>query len=385
LKIAIVAGDASPALATDDAPGGRHSRVAGLARALAERGHQVTVHGRRSRPGLPDRAELGPGLVAVHVTAGPAEPLGAAARLETLPARAAWLLECWTADRPDVVHACGWDAGLAALAAAHELPGLPVVHERLGEDPVRAGEEPPPPDVLERLHRLRSALVRGALAAVAQSAAERDRLVRLGLDRRRIQIIPPGVDTEHFVPPPTPVRREASGRVLCLDGRDGQCGLAPIVTAMTGLPGARLTVAGGSRPKRAPRRVEYLGAVPYRAVPELLRAADVLATSPRPDGGGSAALEAMACGVPVVGADVGVLQDLVVHQVTGLLVPAGRPDLMADAVRQLLHGEARRYALGIAGADRARARHAWPRIAAELEDFHRHWTTQAAGAPAHRS
>jgi glycosyltransferase involved in cell wall biosynthesis len=58
---------------------------------------------------------------------------------------------------------------------------------------------------------------------------------------------------------------------------------------------------------------------------------------------------------------------------------------MADAVRQLLHGEARRYALGIAGADRARARHAWPRIAAELEDFHRHWTTQAAGAPAHRS
>jgi glycosyltransferase involved in cell wall biosynthesis len=101
-------------------------------------------------------------------------------------------------------------------------------------------------------------------------------------------------------------------------------------------------------------------------VPELLRSADVVACVPWYEPFGMVALEAMACGVPVLATAVGGLVDTVVDGVTGVHVPPRRPDEVADALRMLLAQPRLRAAMGGAGAERARARYGWDAIAADV-------------------
>ncbi|WP_037577118.1 glycosyltransferase family 4 protein [Phaeacidiphilus oryzae] len=259
-------------------------------------------------------------------------------------------------------------------------------------------------------------LARTSQGLLARSEAEEEAALRLGAPRENIRLIPSGVDTELFHPEavPMPPRQRGrrpqaaepkpgagkgaqsdataaaaakaatagaksggatrpdgsdSPRVLCLDG--GGPARATAIAAIRAIPEARLTVAGGTAHEPVRRgRVELLGPVPHTAVPRLLADADVLVSTPDRDSGGSAALEAMACGVPVVATDVGALSDLVLDQITGLLVPPRRPDLVARAIRRVLHRSSWQLALGTAGRDRACARHDWDRVATETERFY---------------
>jgi glycosyltransferase involved in cell wall biosynthesis len=100
-------------------------------------------------------------------------------------------------------------------------------------------------------------------------------------------------------------------------------------------------------------RVELLG---ERAdVPELLAEADVFVLSSRSEGLPMSILEAMAAGLPVVASEVGGVGELVVAGETGLLVPPGRPDALAAALRTLLVDASRRERMGAGGRRRAAA------------------------------
>jgi glycosyltransferase involved in cell wall biosynthesis len=99
-------------------------------------------------------------------------------------------------------------------------------------------------------------------------------------------------------------------------------------------------------------------------VPALLRSADAVVCVPWYEPFGIVPLEAMACGRPVVASAVGGIQDTVVDQVTGLLVPPRRPDALAAALRDLLASPTMGAAYGIAGRDRVLARYDWERVAA---------------------
>jgi glycosyltransferase involved in cell wall biosynthesis len=106
--------------------------------------------------------------------------------------------------------------------------------------------------------------------------------------------------------------------------------------------------------------VEFAGFVldvrPY------LASADVFAMPSLSEGLGVAALEAMATGKPVVATDAGGLPESVIHQETGLIVPAGKPQLLADALIILLQHPARARQMGEAGRARALAQYDRPRI-----------------------
>jgi len=110
-------------------------------------------------------------------------------------------------------------------------------------------------------------------------------------------------------------------------------------------------------------RVELLGRVTQDDLPALYRSADVVACTPWYEPFGLVALEAMACGVPVLVSAVGGLVDTVINGVTGVHVPPRRPDAIATALNVLIDDPVLRRALGRAGAVRARARYGWATIA----------------------
>jgi glycosyltransferase involved in cell wall biosynthesis len=128
-------------------------------------------------------------------------------------------------------------------------------------------------------------------------------------------------------------------------------------------------------------RVRLLGGVERAALPALLRSADVVACCPWYEQFGMVAVEAMACGVPVVVSAVGGLAETVQDGVTGVHVPPRRPDRIADAMTELLDDPERRRCMGAAGVSRAQ-RYGWDRIAAETLEVGRSLVSTAPGRPA---
>jgi D-inositol-3-phosphate glycosyltransferase len=389
MRVAMVSEHASPLAALGGVDqGGQNVHVAALAAELARRGVAVVVHTRRDDAVMPRRVELAPGAVVDHVDAGPPEPIPKDLLLPYMGDFADELRRAWRRERPDVVHAHFWMSGLAALAAAAPL-GIPVVQtfHALGVVKRRhqGAKDTSPPERLE----IERDILRRADAIVATCSDEVFELRRLGAHVHKVSVVPCGVDVDLFHPDgPAEGRAGGAQRIVVVSRLVERKGIGDVVAALAELPGTELVVAGGGsaaelrRDPEANRlrelarqagvadRVELHGTLERRAVPPLLRSADVVVCVPWYEPFGIVPLEAMACGVPVVASAVGGLADTVVHGATGLHVPPRRPDLVAEAVRSLLADPELRARLGAAGWERVRTRYTWSRVAdATLEAY----------------
>ena len=373
--------------------GGQNVFVADLATEMGRQGHHVTVYTRRDSPDLPDRVRLSPGVTVEHVPVGPATPLPKDELLHLMPDFGRYLEKRWAQSPPYVAHAHFWMSGLAALRAADALGGrIPVVQtfHALGSVKRRhqGGKDTSP---IERL-RLEPAIGRTVQAVIATCTDETRELLRMGVPRERIRVVPCGVDLERFCPD-GPVDRsgaaelEAPGwpqtRLVALSRLVERKGVDTAIEALAQIPGAELVVAGGppfadldddeevGRLRQVAReigvhgRVSFLGRVARDQVPALLRSADLVVTLPWYEPFGMVPLEAMACGRPVVATGVGGHLDSIVNGVTGVWVPPRRPGEAARRIRSLLADGTRATAMGFAAADRARSRYSWERIAQE--------------------
>jgi D-inositol-3-phosphate glycosyltransferase len=353
------------------------TRVHELSAALVGLGHDVTVYMRRDGSGAAPAA----GYRVVAVPAGPARPLPDADLLAHLDEFARFVRERWAAEPPDVVHAHRWLAGLAATAAG-EATGVPVVQtfhdladiERRHLD----GEQP-----RERAGTERTVANEARWIAAACTDELRE-VLRLGVPRARISVVSGGVDLERFVPEGEraprgkyPHRLVAAGDLLPPKG------FATAIAALRALPDTELVIAGGPAKSKlgtdehgrflrsfagslnVEDQVRLAGHVPHEEMPALLRSADAVVCTPWYDPHGTVALEAMACGVPVVAAAVGALPDVIVDRITGLLVTPRKPRELAAALRGLLGQRALGEQYGAAGRDRAWARFGWDRVAGE--------------------
>lgn len=386
MRISIVSVNVSP-LAEPGEPGwcGQAVHVRELADLLVAGGHEVAVIARRDDPGRPATVELRPGLTVHHLDAGPAAPLGDERLVGVVPELAGRIEELHRALRPQVVHAHHWTSGLAVGAAAareQDERGAPAIvqtfHTLAGHDAVPAGRGP-----------AEQAVARSADRIVAGSEDELSALLSRGASRARVRTVPFGIDTEAWQPDGPSLRRAERPRLLSLAplGEDG--GVEETIAALRGVPDAELFVAGGPAPDRAgedpdlarlctlaarsevARRVRFLGAVRRKDMPRLLRSCDVLVSVPLRMSSGGAAMEAMACGRPVVASTVGALRDTVVDQVTGVHVQPGRTAELASAVRSVLAEPGTSAGFGIAGRDRAVSRFARPRILDALTTVYR--------------
>jgi D-inositol-3-phosphate glycosyltransferase len=389
--------------------GGMNVYVREVARALGRLGFAIDVFTRSQDPAIPEVVPLGPGARVVHVPAGPPRPIARAAVAAHLPAFAEGVEAFRLRERLryGLVHSHYWLSGLAGLELARRWDAS-LVHmfHTLGaiKNAVARGSGDTEP--AERL----AAEVRIAAAAhriVASNLVERAGLVwHLGADPGRVVVIPCGVDVELFRPRAAAGARARLGlaaeHVLLFVGRLTPIkGLETLLRALAvlrsdGLALARLTllVVGGTKGdpgdsahlRRLAQElgvaawVDFRGPQPQDALPDYYAAADLCLMPSRYESFGMVALEAMACGVPVIASRAGGLTVTVQDGATGRLVPEGDVGALAAAIAGLLRDEAGRRALGVRAVEWAR-RFAWPVIGRSVAELYTE-LLPAAGTPA---
>jgi D-inositol-3-phosphate glycosyltransferase len=380
MRIAMISEHASPlaALGGTDA-GGQNAHVAALSATLAAQGHEVRVYTRRDGAALPDVLP-GPGYDVVHVPAGPAIELPKDELLPYMREFAEWLIDDWaTTWRPDVAHAHFWMSGLAGLTAgrACDVPVVQTFHALGSVKRRHQGAADTSPRLRVGYER---ELGRAVDRIIVQCQDEIRELVRLGVPRRTMTLIPSGVDTGRFRPDGPAEPRGRRPRILSVGRLVERKGFGDLIRALPTVPAAELVIIGGQGPAEphaaelrdlarrcdVADRVRLAGAVAPEQMPRWYRSADVLAATPWYEPFGLTPLEAMASGVPVVATAVGGLTDTVVDGVTGDLVPSRDPRALGAALRRLLSDDVRRVAYGAAALDRAVHSYSWRRVATQL-------------------
>lgn len=380
MRIAMISEHASPLPAGDAGAGAQQRHVEDLSAALAELGHEVRVYTRRDHPDLPAIVKMGEGVRVVHVPAGPAEVLPPEQLLSYMGDFARWLGAEWrdTDWLPEVAHAHFWTSGLAAVTAARQV-GIPIVQSFHELGVAEAAHDGPSRTGYER------ALGRAVDRVVAQTQDEVRGLVSIGVPRTQLTVVPAGVDSRRFTPEgPAADRDPARPRILSVGRLVERKGFGDVIQAMRYVPGAEYVVVGGppaaqlaADPQakqlralaehcRVADRVRLVGSVPGQDMPRWYRSADLLVAAPWQEQFELAPLEAMACGVPVIGTAVGGINETVVDGLTGDLVPARDPRALGGALRRLVNDKVRRFAYATAALDRARQAYSWKRVAAQL-------------------
>jgi glycosyltransferase involved in cell wall biosynthesis len=386
-RIALVSEHASPLTAPGQlGAGSQNVYVAALSAALCGLGHEVVVYTRRTAPRVPDRVRAPAGYEVVHVHSGPSRKLDEDESSARVTDFARFLSADWNRNRPDVVHAQGWLSGITAVLGARSRQ-VPVVQTFHTLGAAHRGL------AVERL------LGQEVARVVATHSDEADDVVRMGICESKVSVIPHGVDLKLFTPHGAIAPRERARRVVTVGRLVAHQGFDDLIRALSTVEDTELVVAGGpanGRLRGDPEmrrlrglasahgvadRVTFTGHLRQSELPALLRSADVVACTPWYESFGVTALEAMACGVPVVVTAVGGLVDAVVDEQTGVQVPPQDPRAIAGALTALLLNAARRKALGAAGHERIHARYSWDRVAADLVRVYADVVRPSAEAP----
>ncbi len=380
--------------------GGMNVYVRDLTCELGRQGVHVDVFTRSQDEHVPHILhDLGYGNRVVHVPAGPEQPLPKEELAGYLPEFAQGIKR-FAAEkgiRYNLIHSHYWMSGLAA-GMLSDAWGVPIVHmfHTLGEMKNRIAASEAEKEGAYRLDGERRVLSR-ADRIVAATLAELAQLQWLyKADMRKITVIPPGVDTGHFYPIPADEAKQAIGipaenRVVLFVGRiEPLKGVDTLIRAMSCLrvcekdKPADLVIIGGE-PEAAPEAmsvemtrlqqmckdlyldhmVVFLGKRGQDTLPYYYSAAEVLVMPSHYESFGMVALEAMACGIPVIASQVGGLAFLVQDGITGFHVPDGDSEALCGKLNLLLGDPALRQQIGHRAADYARS-YAWPAIAAQI-------------------
>jgi D-inositol-3-phosphate glycosyltransferase len=367
--------------------GGMNVYVRDLGEALAEAGVACDVLTRAEHPEQPPVVEVGPGFRVVHVRAGPLAPVPK----RELPALTDELTESarahlLAAGDCDVLHANYWLSGAVGHRLKHDLD-LPLVATFHTLDRVKAlagiGDDP------AVRARTEADVVRCADLMVVATEGERTQLADLyDGDVDRVEIVPPGVDHRMFAPGDGEAARRRLGltgrRVLLFVGRiqplKGADLAVRTLAALDDLEAFLLVVGGPSgregecEQQRLAELVTELGLDdqvrfvpprPHAELAEYYRAAHVCVVPSHTESFGLVALEAAACGTPVVAAAVGGLVSIVEHGETGFLIDGREPEDYARQVAYLFDRAAEARAMGGRAFVRAES-YRWSITAARL-------------------
>ena len=381
--------------------GGMNVYVRDLSRELGRRGIAVDVFTRQQNPDLPAVSDrLGANCRVIHLPAGPVKPYNKNLVFDHLPEFVEGIVAFAEEEQLTyhVLHSHYWLSGWVALTLRKRW-GTPVIQmfHTLGhmKDMVaqRAADREPEvriqveTDIMARTDWL-----------VAANPLERTQMVQLyGADPARIEVIPGGVDLDLFKPIPPAEARACLGlpadqMVLFVGRIEPLKGIDTLLRAMAlvvrDCPNWQericVCIIGGD-PSDEPSAVNvemerlkrlraelgigelvvFMGAQDQDTLNVHYSAAEVVVMPSYYESFGMVALEAMACGTPVIASKVGGLAFTVQDGVTGFLVPDRDPETLAGKIASILHDPALRQRLG-AQATRWAQRYSWPTVADQI-------------------
>jgi phosphoheptose isomerase len=397
--IALISEHASPLGALGGVDGGGQNVYVGqVARYLATRGWAVDVFTRRDAEALPDVVEWQSGVRVIHVPAGPPSVIPKEELLPFMGAFTEYVLGRARQRPYDLLHANFWMSGLVAAEIKRVL-GTPfvVTFHALGR--VRRqhqGEADRSP--ADRV-AIEDRVVAEADQIIAECPRDEEDLISLyHATPAKITIVPCGFDPAELGPRDRTLARLTLGLpvdepvVLQLGRMVPRKGVDTVIEAFArlvelhGWERGRLLIVGGESdtpdPALTPEigrlstlartlgiddRVTFLGRRSRAELPTYYSAADVFVTTPWYEPFGITAVEAMACGTPVVGADVGGIRFSVLDDETGFLVPPRDPDAVADRVARIVADPDLHERLSQAAVARAGRLFTWEQVAASLE------------------
>ncbi len=386
--------------------GGMNVYVRDLTRALGAMGVHVDVFTRSQDEHVPHVLhDLGYGNRVVHIAAGPEEPKSKSIITDYIPEFVEGVKK-FAAEKNihyDVIHSHYWMSGLAAEQLSDAWGGTPIVHmfHTLGEMKNRVARSQDERADANRLNGERRVLRRANRIIVATIAEFTQLRFLYRADQRKMVIIPPGVDTSHFYPIPSDESKQFIGlspedRMILFVGRiEPLKGLDTLIHAMScldlhGLPlPVHLAVIGGE-PNATPENMSnemtrlqklcddlrmggmviFLGKRGQDTLPYYYSAAEIVVMPSLYESFGMVALEAMACGTPVIASEVGGLGYLVQNGITGYTIPDSDPEALCDKLALLLNDAALHQKMGVAAAEYAKS-YAWEIIAAQIADVYR--------------
>lgn len=378
--------------------GGMNVYVRGLASALAASGVEVEIFTRSTSAGQPAVEHPDPGVCVHNVISGPPRKLPKEELPELLHSMVEEIERIRQRQphgRYDVIHSHYWVSGVAGLELSR-LWGVPLVHTMHTMAKVKnlllhSGEKPEPRRREEGEHRI----VDGAARVIANTSAEAAELVsHYDADFDHIDVAPPGVDLTVFTPafrsrsraqlgvPAGKFHLLFAGRIQRLKGPQILIQAAALLRSRRPDIDLQVTILGalsGAKDFDLKSLISAAGMDdvvthhPPVNAPDLagwFRSADVVVMPSYSESFGLVALEAQACGTPVVATRVGGLSRAIFDGRTGLLVEGHKPADWADVLEALYDDPATRKDMGLAAALHAE-NFGWQRTAAiTLESYH---------------
>jgi D-inositol-3-phosphate glycosyltransferase len=396
-RIAFISEHASPlALLGGVDNGGQNVYVAELAVKLAEKGYEVDIFTRRDDEQSPSINEFAPGVRVILVKAGPAKPV---AKEQLLPYMGEFLAEMEgfmesQRIKYHLVHANFWMSGLVAmqLKEKYQIPFVITFHAlgHVRKLHQKENDRFPPERVT-----IEKEIVQQANRIIAECPQDEADLIQYyQADQNKISIIPCGFNPDDFYPICKSVAKALldfpnDERIILQLGRMvPRKGIDNVISAFAKLDrqlNAKLVVVGGeSVPEsgvedpelerlralanhyQVADRVVFAG----RKSREMLRyyysAADVFVTTPWYEPFGITPLEAMACGTPVIGANVGGVKYTVKDGETGFLVAPTDPDHLAEKMALLLADQDYLAKMRINALAHVQANFTWEKVAEQM-------------------
>jgi D-inositol-3-phosphate glycosyltransferase len=387
--------------------GGMNVYVRELSRELGAQGLLVDIYTRSQDPSRERIRELWPNVRVIHLPAGPERPYSKDLVYEHLPQFVAGLREFSASEgiSYDVVHSHYWLSGWVAREFTRD-DSLPTAHmfHTLGRMKDTVARNESERETSTRI-RVEDELMHGMDRIVAATPLDRAQMIELyAADANKIAVIPLGVDLNLFKPVPRKEAKAAVGidlaessRLVLFVGRlDPVKGLDTLLRAMCTLTEIEpelaqhlcLAVIGGDTNDNGADiadeleclddlkdkvglhdLVAFLGSRAQDTLPYYYSAAEVCVVPSHYESFGLVALEAMACGTPVIASRVGGLLHTVEDDVTGFLVPAGDPDALADKLRLILCHRSLQERLAV-NARRKAQDFTWQEVADRILDLY---------------
>jgi D-inositol-3-phosphate glycosyltransferase len=401
-------GDPAAEIGKEEA-GGQNVYVRQVGEALAELGWHVDMFTRKTNANAPTIIQHSPHCRTIRLVAGPEAFVHRDELFQYMPqfVQAFHEFQSKNGVHYPLIHTNYWMSAWVGLQL-RTCSNIQLVHTYHSLGAVKYQTVENSPRIAQTRLTVERDILEQADCVVATSPQEQNQLRSLVSHNGKIEIIPCGTDINNFRVLPKPAAREALGlhpneQILLYVGRfDPRKGIETLVKACALLASGkngfeptpiRLVIVGGSDPKQADgrerQRIEHLvqelglaeqttfaGRVGHDQLPLYYTAADLCVIPSHYEPFGLVAIEAMACGTPVIASAVGGLKFSVVSEETGLLVPPQDVTAFAQAIYRVLSNEEWAHQLRQQAAHRVQTNFSWQGVAAQLSKLYRRLLAQ---------